>query len=95
MKITEFTVTHSFELYQSGEKTSHFVSAKVHPEEPLTLEEFPTAQLEAKCAVGRACIYNALVTGAITVEFANERISTLRDNTENLRSVLKKRQVPG
>jgi len=88
-KITEFTVSHNFETHRSGSKASHFVSIKILPSESLSLENFPIAQLQAKLAVGKACIIDAMASGDLTIEEARERIQILKDNIENIEKVSK------
>lgn len=84
MKITEFTVSHNFETYRGGSKASQFVSAKVVPDEPISLEDFPVAHLRAKLSIGKACIMGAMASGDITVEDAKERADMLKNNIESI-----------
>jgi hypothetical protein len=89
MVIKEFTVTHSFDTYRNGNKTSQFVSVKFW-DEIDNIEDFPLKQLQAKLVVAKACIWDALVSGDITTEDANERLSLVKDNIEALREVKSK-----
>jgi hypothetical protein len=93
MKITEFTVSHNFETYRGGSKASQFVSAKVVPDDPISLEDFPVAHLRAKLSIGKACIMGALASGDITVEDAKERVDMLKDNVENLEKAKGRKSV--
>jgi predicted DNA-binding protein YlxM (UPF0122 family) len=89
MVIKEFTVTHSFDTYRNGNKTSQFVSVKFWYEIE-NIEDFPLKQLQAKLVVAKACIWDAMVAGDITVEDANERLSLVKDNIEALRELKSK-----
>lgn len=89
MKITEFTVTHSFDTYRNGNKTSQFVSVKFQ-DTIENIEDFPLLQLQAKLVVAKACIWDALVSGDITVEDANERLTLVRDNIKALEELKNK-----
>ena len=89
MIIKEFTITHSFDTYRNGNKTSQFVSIKFQ-DEISDIETFPLAQLQAKLVVAKACIWDAMVAGDITVEDANERLSLIKENIDALREVKSK-----
>ena len=86
MQIIEFTVTHAFDTYRNGNKTSQFVSVKFKDE--VTPEDFPLVQLQAKLIVAKACIWDAMVSGDITVDDANERLSLIKENIKNLQDIL-------
>jgi predicted DNA-binding protein YlxM (UPF0122 family) len=92
-KPTEYTISYYLEVFRAGEKTNHFVSVKCAIEDGVTLEDLPLIQLDAKLAVSRACIYDALVSGAITVDDAKERIEILKENISQLRKTLSKKQI--
>jgi hypothetical protein len=94
MKITEFTVSHNFETYRGGSKASQFVSAKVVPDEPISLEDFPVAHLRAKLSVGKACIMGAMASGDITVEDAKERADRLKENIESIEKARDRKYPP-
>lgn len=91
MKVSNFTVSKSFEIYRNGEKTSYFVSANVEPDGDLDPKDLPEAQLDAAFFVKKACIYNALTDGKLKLEEANEMISDLKENTALLREKLRKK----
>lgn len=95
MKVNNFTVSKSMEIYRNGEKHSYFVSMNVDPEVPLTPEELPRFQLEAASFAKRACILNALTDGNLRVEEANELLQTLKANTEALKQQLDKKKEEG
>ena len=86
MKITEFTVSYSFDKYINGQKSNHFVSMKFSPSEPLSLDEIQIAQLQASKLVSTSVIHDAVVRGAISVnegaeiiEFFNQSHTKLID----------------
>jgi hypothetical protein len=88
--VKNFTVSYSLELHRGGEKTSHFVSAGVEFLTPVPISDFPLAHMESSYKVAVATIHDALVRGSLTLEQANERISLLRQNVDNLRAALVK-----
>lgn len=91
MKVNNFTVSKSFEVYRNGEKNSYFVSVNVEPDGDMVPEDLPLAQLDVATFVKKACIYNALTDGKLRVEEANELVQDLKDNTALLREKLQKK----
>ena len=89
MKIIEYVITHSFDTYRNGNKTSQFVSVKFQ-DEIENIEDFPLKQMQAKLVVAKACIWDAMIAGDITVEDANERLTLLKENIEALREAKSK-----
>lgn len=88
MRVNNFTVSKSIEIYRNGEKSSYFVSMNVDPDGDLKPEDLPLAQLEAAYFVKRAVILNALTDGKLKIEEANEMIADLTDNTALIREKL-------
>lgn len=72
------SVSYSLDLYRSGEKSSHFVSANIEFDKPVPIDELPRAQLETSYKVAVSVIHDALIRGALSVEQANERISNMQ-----------------
>lgn len=95
MKVNNFTVSKSIEIYRNGEKSSYFVSMNVEPDEGLRPEDLPLVQLDAATFVKKACIYNALTDGKLRVEEANELIQDLNDNTALIREKLEAKKKAG
>lgn len=92
LKVKNFTVSKSMEIFRNGEKSSYFVSMNVEPDGDMLPEDLPLAQLDAAAVVKKACIYNALTDGKLRVEEANELLQNLKDNTELIREELLKRR---
>lgn len=91
MKVVSFTVSKTFDIYRNGEKSSYLVAMNVEPDGDMRPEDLPVAQLDAATAVKKACIYNALTDGKISLEEANSLIASLKDNTAAIREKLAKK----
>ena len=90
MSVESFIVSYAFETHRNGEKTSHFLSAGVKTDSPVSFDEFQLLQLQASYRVSVSTIHNALMRGSMTVNEANDRIGDLKNNYEAIRSKLEK-----
>jgi len=84
VKVTDYTVSHTFDTYKNGAKSSHFVSMRFSVERPVTPEEAEALAFRSSMVVTRATYYQALARGAITVEEANELIAGSRESHEHI-----------
>lgn len=91
MKIKNFTVSNAFDTFNNGEKQNHFLSVNFELDDPITLDEFKTVQLDASYRVTVSVIHDALARGSISVEQANERITVLTKRTEQLKASIEKK----
>ncbi len=78
MRVSQITVSHSFDTYRGGAKKSHFSSMNFSVPEGATLEEVAVLHLYGSKVVTESCIRSALAQGAITVNEANELIEGTR-----------------
>lgn len=99
VSVIEYTVSHTFDTFRDGRKSSHFVSMKFSPSRPLSKIEAEAAALVSSVTVTRATIYQALARGAISIEEANELSSNMKTShdhiyTKKFEPVLKKLMDP-
>jgi predicted DNA-binding protein YlxM (UPF0122 family) len=95
VKVKEFTVSCSYDIFRAGDKTSTFVSMNLTMDEPCSVEDFPIIQLDAADQVTRACIYDALARGAFSVEEANAKLLQIETNTKKMKDrLLSKKESP-
>ena len=90
VKIREFSVSSSLELFKNGEKSSHFVNVTCEADPGLTPEEFKIAHLKMGLEVAVAAVHHALVRKAMTEEEARERIRDLKENYSDLIQAVEK-----
>lgn len=83
-RVTDYTVSHTFDTHKNGAKSSHFVSMRFSVERPVTPEEAEALAFQSSVVVTRATYYQALARGAITVDEANELIKGSRENHEHI-----------
>lgn len=95
VRVTEYTVSYTFDTHRGGQKSSHFVSMRFSAERPMTPEEAEVAAITSSVTVTRAAVYQALARGAIEIEEANEIISRMKQNHEQLHKKLSERVPSG
>ena len=83
-RVTEYVVSYTFDAHKGGSKSSHFVSMKFATERPVTEREAEALAFASSVTVTRAAVYQALARGALTVEEANEIISSMKANHEHI-----------
>ncbi len=88
MKVDSFTVSYSMETFKNGQKSSHFLSASMKLDDPVSMDEFPSVQLHAAYKLSISVVYDALMRGAMTLEEANSKISDMKQNYEAMREKL-------
>lgn len=92
LNVDGFTVSYAIDTYRNGEKTSHFNSASIKSMEPISLDDYLVLRLDAASKVAIATIQDAVMRMHMTVEEANEKITSLKKNYEVLKeSLLKQR----
>lgn len=84
VSVVEYTVSHTFDTYRNGQKSSHFVSMKFSPSRPLNKIEAEAAALVSSVTVTRAAIYQALARGAISIDEANEISSNMKKSHDHI-----------
>lgn len=90
-RIKTISESYALDIHTGGERSSHFVSITAEISEDISLDDLPRFQMEAAYKVSVATIYNAMARGALSVDQANNRIQTLKENFENLKNVLDSR----
>lgn len=83
-KVTDYTVTHSFDTFRNGSKSSHFVSMRFRTDRPVTFLEAEALAMVSSLTVTKAVIYHALARGALKIDEANDMISYAKDNHERI-----------
>ena len=91
VRVTDYTVSHTFDTHKNGVKSSHFVSMRFSIDRPATPEEAEALAFQSSMVVTRASYYQALARGAITVDEANELIRGARESHEH---IFKKKLAP-
>lgn len=84
VRVTDYTVSHTFDTHRNGVKSSHFVSMRFSVERPVTPEEAEALAFQSSVIVTRATYYQALARGALTVEEANDLIGGSNENHERI-----------
>lgn len=86
-------MSHAFEVHRAGEKHSNFVSVKVILDEPIDVDDLTEVQLPVKLSTGKACIMDALVSGAITQDDATDRVQNLKQNIDAALTAIRQRRT--
>ena len=89
--VKSFSISKIIEINVRGEKQSEFLNMKFESDSSLTPKQAMLQQLEAHETVEEAIVYNALASGMMTVDAANERISQLKHRHEGIITVLNKK----
>ncbi len=92
LNVEGFTVSYAIDTYRNGEKTSHFNSTSIKSTEPLSLDDYMAVRLDAAVKVAIATIQDAVMRMHMTVEEANERITSIKKNYEGLKESLLKQK---
>lgn len=85
-KVTEYTVSYTFDTHKDGGKRSHFMSMKFQTPCPVTEKQAEALAFVSSVTVTRAVIYQALARGTISVDEANELITDMKRNHEHIYS---------
>lgn len=83
-RVTEYTVSYTFDTYREGSKRSHFVSMRFATERPVTEKEAEALAFHSSVTVTRAVYYQALARGTISVEEANQLLADMKKNHEHI-----------
>lgn len=84
LKVKTFTVSHSFDTYRNGKKSSHFISMNFESIEPLDFEEASIAILKGSKLVTKSVIDTAFVRGDISIDEANELLLVSKTNHDGM-----------
>jgi hypothetical protein len=90
MRVKNFSISHSFDVYKNGEKAGVFVNMGFELEVPLDPKEAVVAQLRASQYVTASVLYDALARGILTKEQANEMIAESKKRHQGIASALRK-----
>lgn len=82
--VTAFTVSHSFETFRNGSKSTHFVSFNFTTPEPVTQQMAELLALRASIGVTKSAIQQAVARGHLSMEEGGELVSTMKGNHELL-----------
>ncbi len=72
--VKSFSISKIMEVNRNGEKQSEFLSMKFESDTSLTPEQAVLQQLEAHETVEKSVVFNALASGLITKDTANDRL---------------------
>lgn len=93
LTVETFSVSYTLDVFKNGEKHGNFVSITVRSDPPIPIEDLQLAKLDASFAVAKATIMDALTRMVITEEDANDRIRSIKENTEALREAIARKRA--
>jgi len=92
LTIESFSVSYTLDIFKQGEKHGSFVSITVRADPPIPVEDLALVKLDASYAVAKATILDALTRMAISEDDAKDRIRSIKENTDALRTSIMRRR---
>lgn len=92
LTVTSFTVSWAFDTHR-GQKQSHFVSAAVQSDIPISVEELPLVQLRVARQVSSSAIRDAVCRQSMTIDEAASYSKEIQENFDNMESSLKQKMA--